>query len=50
MFQLLVNADGGLTTAGYAVSALAVILLAAAVIFFCSTNVRRKISLCFNYL
>ena len=38
MFQLLVNADGGLTTAGYAVSALAVILLAAAVIFFCSKN------------
>ena len=38
MFQLLVNADGGLTTAGYAVSALAVILLAAAVIFFCSQN------------
>lgn len=38
MFQLLINADGGLTTAGYAVSALAVILLAAAVIFFCSKN------------
>lgn len=38
MFQLLVNADGGLTTAGYAVSALAVILLAAAIIFFCSKN------------
>lgn len=38
MFQLLVNAEGGLTTAGYAVSALAVILLAAAVIFFCSKN------------
>ena len=38
MFQLLVNADGGLTTAGYAVSALAVILLAAAVLFFCSKN------------
>lgn len=38
MFQLLVNADGGLTTAGYAVSVLAVILLAAAVIFFCSKN------------
>lgn len=38
MFQLLVNADGGLTTAGYAVSALVVILLAAAVIFFCSKN------------
>lgn len=38
MFQLLVNADGGLTTVGYAVSALAVILLAAAVIFFCSKN------------
>lgn len=38
MFQLLVNADGGLTTAGYAISALAVILLAAAVIFFCSKN------------
>lgn len=38
MFQLLVNADGGLTTAGYAVSALTVILLAAAVIFFCSKN------------
>ena len=38
MFQLLVNADGGLTTTGYAVSALAVILLAAAVIFFCSKN------------
>lgn len=38
MFQLLVNADGGLTTAGYTFSALAVILLAAAVIFFCSKN------------
>lgn len=42
MFQLLVTADGGLTTAGYVASAIAILLLAAIVVFLCSKNSSTK--------
>lgn len=38
MFEFLVNAEGGLTTAGYAVCIIAGILLFAAVLFFAGKN------------
>lgn len=38
MIKSLVTADGGLTTAGYAVSVIVVLLLIAAVVFLCRKN------------
>lgn len=38
MYNMLVTADGGLTTAGYAISLIAVLLLAVLVVFLCRKN------------
>ena len=42
MSELLVNAEGGLTTAGYAVTIIAGVILFLAAVFFCGKDVFRK--------